>query len=89
MTLRRSARLVNALMNQAKNHTESRLRLKNITAAERQFLDDMRKNEETSITFRDPQAKYYNVVLGNFIYFLVESQCMKFETSSDASYELT
>ncbi len=87
--IKKVSKLVNALMNQAKNHTDSRLVLKNITQAERQFLDDLKKNEETSIGLRDPQAKYYNVVLGNFIYFLVESQCMKFETSSDASYELT
>ena len=87
--IKKVSKLVNALMNQARNHTDSRLVLKNISSAERQFLDDLKKNEESSIGFKDPQAKYYNVVLGNFIYFLVESKCMKFETSSDAGYELS
>jgi hypothetical protein len=87
--IKKVSKLVNALMNQARNHTDSRLGLKNISTAERQFLDDLKKNEESSIGFRDPQAKYYNVVLGTFIYFLLESQCMKFETSSDAGYDLS
>ena len=76
-------------MNQAKNLVESRLKVKNITSAERAFLEEMKKNEENSIAFKDPNAKYYNVVLANFIYFFAVSECMKFDNSSpsDASYD--
>ncbi len=39
-------KLINALMNQAKNHVESRLKIKNIGISEKAFLDEMKKNEE-------------------------------------------
>ena len=85
--IKKVSKLLNALMNQAKNHQENRSRLKNITSAERYFLEDLKKNEDSCQTLKDPQAKYYNVVLANFIYFMNLSECIKFQTSSDLIYD--
>ena len=85
--IKKVTKLLNALDNQVKNLIESRLKTKNISTAERTFLEDMKKNEEQSIGFKDPKAKYYNVVLANFFYFFVVSECMKFDAPNDSSYD--
>lgn len=64
--------------------------MRNLGSRDREFFEEVKKNEEQASQLKDPEAKYQSVIIANLVYFLKVSQCLKFEgQSNEATYDLT
>lgn len=86
--VRKVKKLLNSFHNLSKNEITRRLKIKNISSSDQDFLLDFQKNDVAGSQQKDPEATYQNVVIANTIYYLVLNKCMKFDSSLDSSYDL-